>query len=536
MRMTRRLNLAAQHGYSMVAVILVMLATSMLTAAAFSAVGGDIPFARASQDRKQAYAAAEAGLEYYLYQLARDNDYWSRCTTVPEIAPGVPAPVNAENPTTRIWRNIAGSTESRFSIELLPANGSLACDNSKPELTMLDTNSGTFRIRSTGQSRGVRRSIVGVFRRSSFLDYLYFTDFETSDPLTYTNATDRTNAASQCMKYRLARAAFCNDITFPTFDKINGPLHTNDDLLTCGSPDFGRNLNDAIEISGPQANGWKAGTGSACGGTPDFLGTKRHPAPMLAVPTSNNKLKTVAAPPAGKVYYGETTIRFLATGKMDTTSYHPTTGLPVSETAVDLPGNGVIFVEQNSKLGCSGIDGPLEQDYNDPDGCAIASVRGTYTKSMTLGSSADILIDGDLLRSGDHVLGLVATNFVRVKHQTRSCSYLPTLPTPSVPTCFNMTDVHVQAAILTLAHSFIVDNYNGGPRLGNLKVEGAIAQRFRGPVGTFNSGTGLGVTGYTKDYNYDQRLRYRSPPFFLDPISAAWRIIRGNEQVPAPKL
>ena len=72
---------------------------------------------------------------------------------------------------------------------------------------MLNTNSGTFRIRSTGKSRGVKRSIVATFRRTSFLDYLYFTDFETSDPLTYTNATDRTNAATQCMKYRSARAA-----------------------------------------------------------------------------------------------------------------------------------------------------------------------------------------------------------------------------------------------------------------------------------------------------------------------------------------
>ena len=43
------------------------------------------------------------------------------------------------------------------------------------------------------------------------------------------------------------------------------------------------------------------------------------------------------------------------------------------------------------------------------------------------------------------------------------------------------------------------------------------------------------MTGYTKDYKYDKRLRYRSPPFFLDPISAAWRIIRANEQVPAPR-
>jgi hypothetical protein len=147
---------------------------------------------------------------------------------------------------------------------------------------------------------------------------------------------------------------------------------------------------------------------------------------------------------------------------------------------------------------------------------------------MTIGSAADILIDGNIERSGDHVLGLVATNFVRIKHQVRNC---PTVNGQVV--CFQMQDVHVEAAILTLAHSFIVDNYSSSSALGTLKVDGAIAQRFRGAVGTFNSSTGNLATGYTKDYNYDVRLRYRSPPFFLDPISAAWRIIRANEQVKA---
>ena len=52
--MTRRLNPAAEHGYTMIAVMMVLLATSMLAGAAFAFVGGDIPFARASQDRKQA--------------------------------------------------------------------------------------------------------------------------------------------------------------------------------------------------------------------------------------------------------------------------------------------------------------------------------------------------------------------------------------------------------------------------------------------------------------------------------------------------
>ena len=60
-----------------------------------------------------------------------------------------------------------------------------------------------------------------------------------------------------------------------------------------------------------------------------------------------------------------------------------------------------------------------------------------------------------------------------------------------------------------------------------LSVSGAIAQRYRGPVGT------SGGTGFIKDYNYDDRLKYRSPPFFLNPIDAAWGIVRSNEQVPA---
>ena len=81
----------------------------------------------------------------------------------------------------------------------------------------------------------------------------------------------------------------------------------------------------------------------------------------------------------------------------------------------------------------------------------------------------------------------------------------------------------IDAAILTINHSFIVDNYNCGEQLGNLTVEGAIAQKFRGPVGTFG---GNGSTGYLKNYNYDDRLRYVEPPDFLEPIQSAWIIGR----------
>ncbi len=86
--------------------------------------------------------------------------------------------------------------------------------------------------------------------------------------------------------------------------------------------------------------------------------------------------------------------------------------------------------------------------------------------------------------------------------------------------------ITIDAAILSLNHSFITDNYFCGQNLGTLTVRGAIVQKFRGPVGR-------GSSGYIKNYSYDTRFRYRSPPKFLDPVQAAWRIQTYNEQVPA---
>ena len=77
----------------------------------------------------------------------------------------------------------------------------------------------------------------------------------------------------------------------------------------------------------------------------------------------------------------------------------------------------------------------------------------------------------------------------------------------------------------------MVDNYQCGSPLGTLTVTGAIAQKFRGPVGTFSGASRN--SGYAKNYWYDDRLRYRSPPYFLDPVTAAWRVVRNNEQVRA---
>ena len=100
----------------------------------------------------------------------------------------------------------------------------------------------------------LRRSIIATFRRKSFLDFLYFTDFETLDPAAYNPAGSPSPswAATTAANVPQQRATTtAREIQFADFDRINGPFHTNDDsILVCDSPHFGRSVGDKIEVSG----------------------------------------------------------------------------------------------------------------------------------------------------------------------------------------------------------------------------------------------------------------------------------------------
>lgn len=88
-----------------------------------------------------------------------------------------------------------------------------------------------------------------------------------------------------------------------------------------------------------------------------------------------------------------------------------------------------------------------------------------------------------------------------------------------------MENPWIYAAILATTHSFVVDNFNCGPKaLGDLNLYGALAQNYRGIVGTGTSSTI--VTGYNKDYKYDERLAVDEPPYFLSPLNAGWKVAR----------
>jgi hypothetical protein len=497
------------RGFTTVVVMGVMLVGTLLASATLATVDGDNDVSRWDRNYKAAYAAAEGGLHFYTFHLIQDPDYWLKCTGVPPIAAGDPSPVNqawnGQGADPRIWRSLGNST-AQYTVELLPAPGQAACVPGVLS-SMLIPGTGAFRVRVTGRVGGVKRSVLATMRRGKFLDFLYFTDLETADPLTYSGSRNQAWATTNCLKYWPARHANCTKIQFAPNDVVAGPLHTNDQLLTCDSPRFGRTPADSIEVSGP-APGYQP----ACGaGGPDVQGTWSNPAAPLTVPPTNATLQTVAQP--GYLFTGRTTIQ------LSGTSMTVTSPVGSAPQVMALPANGVIY----AKNGSCGITGyTVAQNYTNPSGCADIFVSGSSSVPLTIAAENDIIVTGDLRSTDNAQLGLIANQFVRVYHPVTDRSGSTCTNAAGTP-----TDVHIDAAILALNHSFIVDNYGCGASLGTLSVFGAIGQRFRGPVGTTAN------TGYIKNYNYDDRFRYTSPPFFLDPIASAWRVIRHTEQVPS---
>jgi hypothetical protein len=154
-------------------------------------------------------------------------------------------------------------------------------------------------------------------------------------------------------------------------------------------------------------------------------------------------------------------------------------------------------------------------------------VKGTYNSDITIGADNDIIVTDDFKRGTTNTLaGLIANNFVRVYHPVSFSSSTSCTNSSGGP-----GTIEIDAAILALSHSFIVDNWYCGSALGSLTVVGAVAQKYRGPVGTGSGGSVS--TGYSKNYSYNDNLRYREPPYFIDPVLAAWKLTRQNEQVPA---
>ncbi|MEH3053907.1 MAG: pilus assembly PilX N-terminal domain-containing protein [Patulibacter minatonensis] len=614
----RRLR-KAEDGFSMVVTMGAVSLMLMTSAFAVDAVSGDQSVGRADRDRKSAYAAAEAGLQVYVHKLLVDNTYWARCEVKADGLNQFWPYAKGTDPKTdpRTWVNLSDGTKTTsatgaYTIESVPVPGQTKCDPAKAEETMIPAGTPTFRVRVTGQSVvdgrrvGPKRALIATFKRKSFLDYIYFTDFETLDPDTYRSSLAKGMDTIEnksldiripqqgrniiqwgqdaCGQYsytpfeankgegkklrkdqlfrgtgpsagRKATATAtsydswtqgCSEINFVTGDWIRGPFHTNDTPMICGQPKFGRRPSDIIEVSGPAdttktnwTTSWRPSTSGGCGTNDPGVNLETDPtidpnlgmwkfnAKPLQMPTSNTSIKSEVT---NQYYFiGRTRLELRSDGVKVTGKNKA--GNVYNGDTIPYPPNGVIYVDNDT---CTDTYNTADPRDTARGGCGIAQVLGDYNTSMTIAAADDIQIVGNIkmINGSQSVLGLVSNNFIRVNHPIveQSACGQQNNPTSLTDGPGTMYDVRIDAALLALKHSFIVDNWQCGDKQGTLTVNGAIAQKFRGPVGTGSKSSG---TGYTKLYEYDDRLRVRIPPSFIDPVQSAWGIQTYQEQAQA---
>jgi hypothetical protein len=592
MNMSRR----DQDGVALIVVVISMMVLSLLTAAVVSYATGSEKISRHDQDWNAALSAAEAGIDDYIFRL-NDNDIYYTYGNPGAPAPNTaPAPPDGNKAFTQYVPVTGGSSDATYRYDV---------DRSKLNTT------GRLTISSTGRVGKTERTVTATVRRRSFLDYLYFTDYETRDPDAYTGSPfSKSEANTRCAFHydgpvgnrrdvngRVdysgdsdSTGKYCTDINFTSGDVIKGPLHSNDAILVCGSPSFLGHTTTAFTGEGSPLKRYRVN--SSCSGSPSFAGDDPDYATDILMPPTNKALKNetvnVTGNQGGCLYTGPTRIRLESDGTMTVKSPYSrqtNNACPTNGNGA-LPKNGVIYVQNvisspssdanywNPSTACpnsqydsttktwksasgsySSPAHPLgypitigsETDQNSDYDCRAgdAFVEGTLDGQLTIAAENNIDVIRNLTYKagvgGDDLLGLIADQYVEIYHPV-SCTSVSSScemdadvpsrarfngssfsPSSEPSSSWNrpvFADATVNAAILSLQHSFRVQQYNSGDKdqLGDLHVVGAIAQKYRGAVGTINS------TGYLKDYVYDNRLQYLSPPKFLDPVKVSWGV------------
>jgi hypothetical protein len=244
-----------------------------------------------------------------------------------------------------------------------------------------------------------------------------------------------------------------------------------------------------------------------------------------------------------------------------------------------LPTLGATYSGDNSYTTSSGVYGttssgtstisygPDSQVQSQCNGCyygqtasndseADVFVNGNLSGDLTIASQDNIIIDGNITYddcswltkpggtttgavasesycaynnttgSTNDVLGLIANNYVEVNQPVTAPSsqggqLLPSCGGTPGPLCnpgpeTSSGSVTIDAAVLALNQSFVVNNYSMGNPEGRLIVYGSIEQYARGPVAI------IGSSGYSKNYTWDPLLPYVSPPSYLVPTLDAW--------------
>lgn len=532
-----------QVGQALALVSGVMLILTLGGAILVQSFGEQTPIVQSDLIQHQAYRAVEAGLDEYLYRANVNADYVI-CNSANDTTGFCPG-LNFES-----WTPVQGTSASSGPPSWFYLND--------PSLNYT-TGVVSLKVEGAAGYRGdysYQTATVNLEPLNNFLLDLLWINFNQIDPA----VLDPTGTLSCSYYWKVGIEAGCENVDFITGDTLNGNIYVNDSIFTCGNPSF-----QSVTTADPNEVFVKE-----CGGTPTVSGTQADNGANEPIPNDDSSLSLIAQE-EGCLYEGPTTIT-LNGANMNVTSPGTPTGLPTgalgtstsndsldqagntnpcmpttSGGSVALPTNGVVYVEDCPSTDSSCTYNPLSGDGETGatttpalDGDAI--INGTVSGPLTIGTQNNVVIDGNLCyssgttcssvagatggppTSATDMIGLIATNYVELNHPVSGSSDAATCGSygaPAAPGC-DLSDPVVNAAILALNHSFLVNSWSVGHTLGNLYLNGSISEDWRGPVGT-SSGT-TAVSGYTKVYSYDSRLRYFAPPYYLSPGTASWGI------------
>jgi Tfp pilus assembly protein PilX len=277
---------------------------------------------------QNAMSAAYAGLADYQSKISNDNGYAVYGTTT-----------NAQFSATSgsLFQGLGPNSTSNAAF-----SGFVSVPNSSDEYYRYEVDNsnyasqGILRVRVTGKSGTVTRSLVANLKGDGFINYLYFTNYESAEPaITGDNCTSA---------YQWSGTSnTCGYVQFAASDTLNGSVRTNDTFTSCGAT-----FNGSVE----DYNGTVTKPSGCSAST--FNGGSPSSAAYLGMPALNSNMSQEArtdlpttVPRPGCLYTGPTSVQFNGDGTMTVNS--PWT----KATQYTVGSNGAIVASTNTAAAAS---------------------------------------------------------------------------------------------------------------------------------------------------------------------------------------
>ena len=335
-------------------------------------------------------------------------------------------------------------------------------------VNIINASTNTRQICSVGYYEGFTDTVLVTLKPSGFSKFAYYSVSEGTNPTFWI-----------------------------TGDTVWGPLHSQDKLTISGDPVFEGKVTTLTHFV---TKGYS---------NPEFNGGYQSGVDMPMPPNGTANLKSLADN-GGADFTGHDTVYVKFAG--DSIKYKYSYGSSyTSVLASTFAPNGAIFATGATLR----LQGTVAGQYS-----IGASQITTGSGPHAIKTGGNIYLDDNIVYNTDprsnpgstDLLGIVAQNNVIVSDNLA-----------------NSTDINVDASIYAETGGFGAQDYNTRPLSGTINLYGGVQQNGRIPVGDYvTNGSNLYlVSGFYKNYRYDNRLLTISPPGY--PFTGMFEIVSWYE-------